>query len=642
MDKLAHQTIYVPLDAPLRGWMVANTYRYKVSDKVRFRSCSMCKIKKATCSAAGKSQARYDRCTKQGLDCFFSLSEPELHLLKKLEDAFGERKARFASGLKEYAFLTNFLLHHPEYTPNPNLELELPPFSVLSNLCDEFFAKNPAMQTLNPWLLERHWQKAPILIPTVAMLSLTWKNVSHDDNLLASNLLNYIEHWILSDHACEDWVKLVVIGAHFMHANIVRPLKNFQFIPVTYGIAREFLDKSLQSPQNTKWLTQQADASLPELMQIDAIRRVMWLMGTETIGLHWAVNLHNFPWQLRKKIPIFSSDNWFCNFRREWPCREAYPDVRLDRGEWQQLNTLAWLALPRGPERTNIIQRIVDSLEQYGPFAWTYICVHICIRACRGDAKLWPNAEVWEEEVMEKSEVHFETWISPMHWYELVQDIIQAFPQSVQDADTQARGDILIHLGMFWWGKSRASRLLVGLNLLREARIGALIRMMRVDGVFTEDDYLADAFMSDGHDDFLQKFLDEAISLTQSFASAMAVDPLLSGTSIAGFSSILRIGYLHMIVAKRLHKLDNPLAPGTLSAGSLSDCLTTLNLVKLASTSSQVHDAIAVFEEFLFRDEEPKIGELMRMPIGALGFCNVVVHTAWSHDQFGTKRKKQS
>jgi hypothetical protein len=616
MDKRAIDAIYVPLDEP-KGWLVTNTYQYKWSDKVRFRSCTNCQSKKTTCSAAGKSQARCDRCRKQGLDCRFSLSEPESQLLKKLEDVLGEKKARLAAGLKEGSFLMRFLMDHPDFIPNP-VELELPSFMTMAQRIEEFWARNPAMQTINPWLLERHWQQAPILIPTVAMLSLSWRNLA-EDGVLAANILDYVEHWILSDRECEDWVKLVVMGAQFMHANSVRSVGNFHFVAVTYGITREFLDKSLE--QNAKWLTQQAHSTVPELMEIDAIRRVMWLMGTEFIGMMRGVNHHNFPWQLRKKIPLFSSDNWFCHVRKDLPCREAFPDVRLNARDWQHLNTLSWIALPRGPERSHIIQRIIDDLEQCGPFGWMYICYHICIRACRGDAKLWPNAELWEEEVMEEDEVDLETWTSPIHWYELVLDILQAFPQSVQDADTQARGDVLIHLGMFWWGKSRASRLLVGLNLLREARIGALIRMMRVDGVFTEDDYLADAFMSSSNDDLLQQFLNEAITLTQSFANAMAVDPLLSGTSIAVYSSIFRIGYLYMIVAKRLHKLNDPLAPG-----SLNDCLTTLNLVKLACSNNQVHQATLMFENFMLREEEPKIGEITQLPVGGLGFCNVVVH----------------
>jgi hypothetical protein len=612
-----HEIVLVPLDRP-EGWLISNFYAY-ATGKMRKRSCCACRLKKLNCPTIS-NQVQCDRCAESGVDCRYSLTDAESQKLKKLELALGEKDARRVSGLKEMDAVGKFIVEHPQYAPSANAVFNVPTLLLQCHMAEQYFAHSGMIHLINPWIFEKWWLQVPMLISAVAMMGLTsYTNMDTSDMVdHAKNLFAQVERWILQNHECDEFVKMTILAYYHMNSGLLHGSHD-HLAELTMTVATEYINKCFHS--QASWLFQQPDASFADLMQIDCMRRVFWGIGSEIKQMHWGILLPNFAWQVRRRIPFFSSDLFFRNARNEYP-RECFPDVFVPVEEWKDVYTLGWLSMKRCDRRSEIIRRVCD-LQTFGPWNWTYLCVAICYRACRGDPSLW--SDVYEHDILDQEgDVDLKTWYSAKHWDDLLDDIWAALPLELQEAHAEARGDLLYHWGLTWWGQSCALRLLIGCELLREARASVMIRSLRCRGEFTLDSYVADALIgNDTSDDSnLLALLNEVMLLTKSFMKAAEADPKLHGISVASLSPLLRAGYLHLAIAKRLLKLNQP-PPLVLAA--MDDCLTTVKLMRaISNNASHIAAQIVNFEKFLTREEEPKIGELTNTPLGGLGFWNLL------------------
>jgi hypothetical protein len=559
------------------------------------------------------------------LTCVYSLTEAEKQKLAKLERELGPLASKSALGLKRKGAIVKFFEDH-ESLPRHSV-FTLPPFVVLSRLIDNYFSERTSvMMLINTSLFEKNWERYPILISVLGLVGLTHNGLETPADMVgfAEGLFSHIEQWLRSDADCEGWLKLVVAAYFHLNAAISRHRRDY-VLQISREIAREFIEESIT--RNDAWLKQCSDIDEEDLLIVDVIRRSLHLLATtDLVQLHFGVILPGVPWQLRKVIPWYSSDVWFQTAFSGVVGTEVHLDKVLTPYEWDRIQNMRWLAMPRTTERLWTVRTLVSHLKTFGPLAWFQLCVHICTRACRGDPFDWPGAEYWEPEELEPGSVDAATWTSARHWQDIIDDLYFALPEYIRQADQEGRGEVLLQLGHAWWGPQCAGRLLMGLNLLREARIGVKLRTLQTNRKMGPNDYAADMFFASSldnslHDVALLDALYEAILISKIFMGVFQQDQRLHFLPIGVFSQVARAGFLHLILAKRLLRLHQPVE---LVESTLNDSVDALNLLKaVRNNASMIETLILDFEELLMMKTEPTIVDISQKRIGGLGFWNI-------------------
>jgi hypothetical protein len=674
------EPVYVPLtDFP--GWFVSVSYLYK-GGKTRLRSCVFCRRRKITCNGASPTGCAPCTNKKQDCNYALTETElDKFHNLKQsygLETACQKLGLKRAEEIGVAVDPAHEMLQHIQAQQAQQVQ-QVQQVQVLQPQMElspaQMSASSPEVIHGPPGLFPpvTHHPGVPSLLLSATLISYfmqpglapPYLNLNHDlfESLASTEpvLVHAAAYTCLAVYIPPNTPEL---RENFPLLASLSPTQIFSYVEALHGRIKLYLD--MQPPswtwqcimglfavgyahrgmtEDLEWMSAHLanswnalcdDAALnpqngpctltvSEWIRWESLRRSFWMACITIDNMAFAKGCISIslPWHHKRRLPILSSENAFANAHINQKMMDSsISGWGLSEEEWRARFTIDWLALPPGEERTRALEFHIGRMYETSPWNFFTIAVEVALRACRGSLELgWPGSIVSDLEDagnLGAGYVDLLTWTSPAHWNFLLDDIFAHLPPAVRDADAEGRGDLLYQLAQQLWGDKFAMRLIVSLNWLHEARMGCIIRSMAPGQ--DVNDYVADMFITKTDpDEMLMGLLNEAMLISRNFGSLLNINPHLKGVALGPFPQMLRIGVLHLALARRMQKIG--LEDQSLVDAAEEDAQVTLQVLEILSQRAPWLDQQKnFFKRLLEAGTEPSMQDIGHMYARGFGF----------------------